>query len=250
MQLQVQGVTGEQLASNAGGLGTALRAAISDITGTSVSQIQFTYANTTFTRNANVTDSNATNATSTEVTVSVPIDSNSPGNARRRALVATPAPPSPGVCSTGAPCGTDVPEGSAVTLSCPGAGVFTSVLFVQMGNPSGSCGAFLQGSCGSSRNATEVLTSLCIGKRTCTINATTDVFGSSSCVGVQRVLDVQLQCAAPQELFATVGINLYVTQLQFDAVYASLLNLFSAPSTVSASFANFTAALFNCTGAR
>ena len=256
MQLQIDGATGEQIANNAGGLGKLLREAIADVAGTSTSQVQLAYANTTFTRSgSNITradnSTNSTNASSTDVTISdsVPIDSNSPGNARRRALVATPAPTSLSVCSTGAECGTDVPEGDTITLTCPGSGVFAAVEFVQLGNPSGTCGAFLKGNCGSAANGTEVLSTLCIGKRTCTIDATTNVFGSSSCAGAQRVLDVQLRCAAPPQLFATVGLNLFVTQAQYEDVLASLLTLFTAPSTVSSSFANFTAALINCTGA-
>lgn len=250
--MQVNGATGEQIANNAGGLGKLLRDAIADVAGTSASQVQITYANSTSTTSRSAGNStNSTNSTIEDVTVTdnVPIDSNSPGNARRRALVATPAPTSLGVCSTGAECGTDVPEGDAVTLTCPGAGVFASVEFVQLGNPSGTCGAFLKGNCGSTGNGTEVLSTLCIGKRTCTIDATTNVFGSSSCAGSQRVLDVQLRCAAPPQLFTTVGFNLFVTQAQYEAVFASLQTLFTAPSTVSSSFANFTAALFNCTGA-
>ena len=88
-------------------------------------------------------------------------------------------------------CGS-VQEGQTLTLTAAVGYVFTSVVFASFGTPSGGCGSYsLSASC-NFPNSVSVIQSLCIGKSSCSITASVDVFGSDPCVKTVKTLSVQL----------------------------------------------------------
>ena len=71
-------------------------------------------------------------------------------------------------------------ENTMATVSCPaGAGVISRVTFASFGLPVGSCssGLSLNTSCNSA-NATAIVSNLCVGSASCSVPATSAIFGS------------------------------------------------------------------------
>jgi hypothetical protein len=88
-----------------------------------------------------------------------------------------------------------VAENSVLNLTCitkdGSAGTFTAVNFASFGTPAGSCPNFSAGAC-NSNNSVSVVTSLCVGKSTCSIPATNTQFGGDPCVNTPKSLAVSL----------------------------------------------------------
>jgi hypothetical protein len=95
-------------------------------------------------------------------------------------------------------------EKGNLTLTCgTGASVFTGVAFASFGTPNGGCtGAsppVINATC-NAPSSVDVVKAKCVGKHTCTIEATTDTFGGTDpCFDVVKRLLVVLEgpCGAP-----------------------------------------------------
>jgi len=85
-----------------------------------------------------------------------------------------------------------VQEGQTLELTAATGYVFTNVVFASFGTPSGGCGAFSASASCNFANSVSVVQSLCVGKTSCSITATVDVFGSDPCVKTLKTLSVQL----------------------------------------------------------
>jgi V8-like Glu-specific endopeptidase len=83
-------------------------------------------------------------------------------------------------------------EGSSASLSCAGGRVISKIAFSSFGKPSGQCGGFKTGACNSSTSVSKVQ-SLCVGKASCTVPATTATFGDP-CAGTPKSLKIQYVC--------------------------------------------------------
>ncbi|KAI3448782.1 hypothetical protein Pfo_005447 [Paulownia fortunei] len=71
-------------------------------------------------------------------------------------------------------------EGKSLELSCQGGKIISDIKFASFGDPKGTCESFERGSC-ESPNTLSVIKKACIGKESCTIDATENAFGSSGC---------------------------------------------------------------------
>ena len=112
----------------------------------------------------------------------------------------------------GATCAEGAPENAPVTFSCGAGGVFTAVTFASFGTPSGSCAAgFTKGACDAA-NSTAIVSAACLGKSSCTISVSTNLFGDP-CFDTVKQLDAQLTCstASGVAVAATVPTNARAT---------------------------------------
>ena len=82
------------------------------------------------------------------------------------------------------------------------------ILFASYGTVQGSCGNYSVGSCNAA-NSTDIVKSACLGKRSCTINADTPVFGDP-CYDVVKHLAVEAHCSSGPGASANITTNLYV----------------------------------------
>ena len=96
------------------------------------------------------------------------------------------------VSATGT-CGT-ARETQQTSLSCPSGTTISKVVFASYGRPRGVCGSYVQRSCHSTTSRS-VVEAACLGKTSCRLRADNATFGDP-CVGVQKLLDVQIECAA------------------------------------------------------
>lgn len=108
---------------------------------------------------------------------------------RKQIIVGEPPPPSPVDCSR---ICAQSDEGSTLTLTAPAGTVFTSIDFASYGTPSGTCGGYTVGGCHASASGS-ILTAACVGRNTCVISASNDVFGDP-CYGTYKRLYVQASC--------------------------------------------------------
>ena len=106
--------------------------------------------------------------------------------------------------------GTGISVGSALLLTDPG--TISKIVFAEFGTPSGTCGAYTPGSCGtknsqqvssalllscadscrhkvfvSKYSACQLVEAACLGKTSCVIPATNDFFGGDPCYNVPKV---------------------------------------------------------------
>jgi hypothetical protein len=88
-------------------------------------------------------------------------------------------------------CGTG-DENDGVTLTCPSGQVIDDVVFASYGTPSGSCGSFAAGACNATESVTIVKTQ-CLGRATCTVPASNDLFGDPCNKTVKR-LAIEVTC--------------------------------------------------------
>ncbi|KAK6941269.1 D-galactoside/L-rhamnose binding SUEL lectin domain [Dillenia turbinata] len=80
-------------------------------------------------------------------------------------------------------------------LSCQGRPI-SDISFASFGNPEGTCGSYAKGTCEGSSDALSILKTECVGKESCSIDATDDVFGATGCdAGVERRLLVEAVCS-------------------------------------------------------
>lgn len=99
-------------------------------------------------------------------------------------------------------CGT-ANENQALTLSCPAGETIASVTYASYGNGTGSCGSFTTGACNATTSST-VLSSACVGKATCTVQADNVTFGDP-CAGILKTLHVQVACSGSTVATTTGG---------------------------------------------
>ncbi|KAE9447372.1 hypothetical protein C3L33_20719, partial [Rhododendron williamsianum] len=85
---------------------------------------------------------------------------------------------------------------SGAHLTCPDDKVIKSVDFASFGDPSGSCGNFVEGKC-TSPNSEKVVAKYCLGKNSCSIPLEREIFDDKShdgCPDILKVLAVQARC--------------------------------------------------------
>ena len=91
-------------------------------------------------------------------------------------------------------------EGGEVSLApavvnCSDRGVIEQIVFADYGIPTGDCGSFQKGNC-SAANSMAVVKHMCLGKPSCTINASSAQFGyKDPCPGMYKRLAVQAVCS-------------------------------------------------------
>ncbi|TDW52758.1 putative secreted protein (Por secretion system target) [Flavobacterium sp. 270] len=86
-------------------------------------------------------------------------------------------------------CG-NVNEGDILNLTAPPGSIFNDILFASYGNPVGSCGNFVLGTC-NSPNSTTVVSNAALGKNSFNLAATNNNFGDP-CNGMAKSLKIQL----------------------------------------------------------
>lgn len=81
-----------------------------------------------------------------------------------------------------------------LTLECEDTDATISKIdFVSYGTPTGVCGKYSLGKC-NAKNSTDIVQKYCLGKKTCTVPATTPMFGDP-CYGTVKYLVVQAECS-------------------------------------------------------
>ncbi|XP_047327382.1 beta-galactosidase 13-like [Impatiens glandulifera] len=81
-------------------------------------------------------------------------------------------------------------------LFCTEGKVIKKVEFASFGNPGGSCGAFIQGTC-HAPSSQSVAEKNCLGKKSCAVPLDRTIFegkGGDNCGGISKVLAVQVRC--------------------------------------------------------
>ncbi|XP_043690636.1 beta-galactosidase 15 [Telopea speciosissima] len=95
--------------------------------------------------------------------------------------------------TVGSACG-NVHEGKTLELSCQGGRTISEIRFASFGDAQGTCGAFEKGTCEASI-ALSVIKQACVGKESCTIDASEANLGSSNCgSGITKRLAVEAIC--------------------------------------------------------
>ncbi|XP_002516256.2 beta-galactosidase 15 [Ricinus communis] len=85
-------------------------------------------------------------------------------------------------------------EGETIELSCNGKSI-SAIEFASFGDPQGTSGAYVKGTCEGSNDAFSIVQKACVGKETCKLEASKDVFGPTSCGSdVVNTLAVQATC--------------------------------------------------------
>ncbi|KAG9443677.1 hypothetical protein H6P81_015017 [Aristolochia fimbriata] len=93
----------------------------------------------------------------------------------------------------GTVCGS-VPEGGKLELECGGSQTITGVEFASFGDGAkGTCPEYSMGSCGA--EVRDKVAGVCVGKRSCSVDASASVLGESSCgEGISKRLVVKATC--------------------------------------------------------
>ncbi|XP_052180489.1 beta-galactosidase 15-like [Diospyros lotus] len=84
-------------------------------------------------------------------------------------------------------------ENKTLELSCEGRPI-SAIRFASFGDSNGACGALAKGSCEGVNDAISILQKACVGKESCSIRASEEIFGSTSCNGVAKKLVVEAGC--------------------------------------------------------
>lgn len=92
----------------------------------------------------------------------------------------------------GSSCGT-AREESQATVSCPQGQVISDIRFASYGTPTGSCGSFSKSSCHAA-NSISIVKSRCVGKASCSVDASNSVFGDP-CVGTIKTVAIDAICS-------------------------------------------------------
>jgi hypothetical protein len=82
---------------------------------------------------------------------------------------------------------------SDLTLTCP-QGVISEIIFADYGTPTGSCGSWAVNASCSAANSSSIVSAYCLGQQSCTVPATTAIFGDP-CYGTVKTLDVVAECS-------------------------------------------------------
>ncbi|GFY98543.1 beta-galactosidase 15 [Actinidia rufa] len=94
--------------------------------------------------------------------------------------------------AAGTVCG-NAYESNNMELSCQGRPI-SAIRFASFGDPKGTCGSFEKGSCEGRNNAMSIVQNACLGKESCSIQASEDVFGSTNCSDISKRLVVEAVC--------------------------------------------------------
>ncbi|KAK9275963.1 hypothetical protein L1049_023238 [Liquidambar formosana] len=94
--------------------------------------------------------------------------------------------------TVGTVCG-NAYEKNTLELACQGRPI-SAIKFASFGDPQGTCGSFGKGSCEGKKDALSIIQNACIGKETCSIEASEDIFGLTSCGDVTKRLVVEAVC--------------------------------------------------------
>eukprot|EP01004_Peranema_trichophorum_P003198 NODE_21_length_5193_cov_112.595266_g17_i0.p1 GENE.NODE_21_length_5193_cov_112.595266_g17_i0~~NODE_21_length_5193_cov_112.595266_g17_i0.p1 ORF type:complete len:1676 (-),score=495.00 NODE_21_length_5193_cov_112.595266_g17_i0:119-5146(-) len=99
-------------------------------------------------------------------------------------------------CPTSRAC-LNTDEGKAGTLQCPSGYVILSVDFASYGRPTGDCPNFSTSTgffgCHAS-NSLDVMKGLCVGRQSCSITPSNDIFGGNPCLLFNKWLNVAVTC--------------------------------------------------------
>ncbi len=80
-----------------------------------------------------------------------------------------------------------------LSLACTDAGAtIDNIVFASYGTPTGTCGNYAVGACNAA-NSTAIVQSYCVGKNSCTVPATTPIFGDP-CYDTVKELVVEAHC--------------------------------------------------------
>jgi hypothetical protein len=100
-------------------------------------------------------------------------------------------------------------ETTALALGgCPTGQVITTVKFASFGTPGGSCatGFTVDKTCNAFSSVATVK-AYCVGKASCTIQASPDVFGGDPCLDTRKHLSVQVGCGPASEVSAAASAS-------------------------------------------
>ncbi|KAA8534750.1 hypothetical protein F0562_029808 [Nyssa sinensis] len=93
----------------------------------------------------------------------------------------------------GTACGSAY-ENQKMELSCNGRPI-SDIKFASFGDPRGACGSFQKGTCDGQHDAVTLLKNACVGKESCSIEASEAVFGSTQCGdGISKRMVVEAVC--------------------------------------------------------
>ncbi|KAJ8422382.1 hypothetical protein Cgig2_012098 [Carnegiea gigantea] len=73
-------------------------------------------------------------------------------------------------------------EGNTLELSCEGRSI-SAIKFASFGDPQGTCGAFVEGSCKGDKDAVDILSKECVGQETCSVEVSESTLGVASSCG-------------------------------------------------------------------
>ncbi|KAL3840818.1 hypothetical protein ACJIZ3_025409 [Penstemon smallii] len=79
-------------------------------------------------------------------------------------------------------------------LSCDPGQKISSVKFASFGTPKGVCGNFYQGSC-HAFHSYDIFEKYCVGKESCTVPVSPEIFGGDPCPDVMKKLSVEVVCS-------------------------------------------------------
>ena len=82
--------------------------------------------------------------------------------------------------SSATQCADSLPENTVQTITCAGGSqnVITAVTFASFGTASGGCGNYSVNPSCNAANTTAIISSLCVGKSSCVVNASDVIFGA------------------------------------------------------------------------
>ncbi|CAK9159233.1 unnamed protein product [Ilex paraguariensis] len=92
----------------------------------------------------------------------------------------------------GTACG-NAYENKDMELSCEGRPI-SAIQFASFGDVRGTCGSHEKGSCEGSNDALAILQNACVGKESCSVTASEEVFGATNCGDVTKRLVVEAVC--------------------------------------------------------
>lgn len=118
-------------------------------------------------------------------------------------------------------CGQGTEDGEVcvapAVLSCNAQGsLINAVKFANYGVPTGECGGFVPGNCSAPAAETmDVVKRLCLGKHSCTVNATNAMFGGTDpCPGRPKSLAIEATCSGYFTLSVTLPVGVVEGELQ------------------------------------
>ncbi|XP_059634689.1 beta-galactosidase 15-like [Cornus florida] len=93
----------------------------------------------------------------------------------------------------GTACG-NAYENNHMELSCHGRPI-SAIKFASFGDVQGTCGSLQKGTCQANNDASSIVQKACVGKETCSVKASEEVFGATGCAGdVAKRLVVEAVC--------------------------------------------------------
>ncbi|CAI9100770.1 OLC1v1037937C1 [Oldenlandia corymbosa var. corymbosa] len=92
----------------------------------------------------------------------------------------------------GSVCGS-VAENNTLELSCHGRPI-SAIKYAHFGNSQGNCGSFRKGTCGATTDSLSAIQNSCVGKESCSVIASGNVFGATNCTDVPNKLVVEALC--------------------------------------------------------